>query len=380
MKVVCETCWKVGDLEEMSMDQERFNPLEARSGLIPGNPVNFSRCCGNHLYELVNLWCPQFNVAIEPHQMDATPVYDAANEPERPPDGCIGHPVGFYHGYFVWMRGEPVTVQMSPEAQAMLEAAAVAVPPPPVDLNRLLGTSLAVMVRDYPEAPDVRGLILRQTSLWVPDDVAPSGIADWLSQNYRPPVRTSVAAASGTLAAIISTAPATAAVAPPPGADINIDVSFWQRESGHCRYSRDEHYGGIVGVDPEALETLVREAEDEDHLISTLVEWCRDYDNVDSSLMDVIEIENEEYDMHESNDTGSREDISINNQSDLIAALRQRFPDADCWGEEPVAVVAAPLPDPVEEEDEPEHDEPDEEDEEDDNEPEEEEEDEPDFA
>lgn len=171
--------------------------------------------------------------------------------------------------------------------------------PPVLNLELLLGKTLNALIRLPAPPPDIRGLVLAKTSLWVPEDV--TDIAGWLTENWKPGAKT-VAAAK-------------------PKTSYSLNVGYSQREYGSASFSRTAEYSGEIEYTSEELADLFDGSTDLDEMEQRLrddIEENADLDQQDTS--------DTEYSDEEIQDTGDR-DWSIPTRS--LRSVIEQFLEAN---------------------------------------------------
>lgn len=190
-------------------------------------------------------------------------------------------------------------------------------------LQRLLGTHLYEMAARFPTAPDLKGLILRKTQIWVPDEIPPEGLLAFLAEKAAAmpmPVPVNLAVAvPATATTATATATATLALTPPPPPTYSVRASYTEQVSGTASFTATRESSGSVTLDEADLIRLADECETIDRFTERIQEFVSDNESFTTD-----NVENYEYTDEEVTDSEGHDDWDYN-QRDLQAILTGFF-------------------------------------------------------
>ena len=182
---------------------------------------------------------------------------------------------------------------------------------PPLDLRAILGEHLFVLIRDFPSNPALRGHILARTSqpgsiygLWIPEEVKPEGFFDFIQENYKgPPPRK----------------------APDRKAEVFLEGSFSESESGTCQYSCTNYRSGRVRISEQELIELAEEAGSNGDFRDKLIDYIHT-----NQEFDIQDSDNHDYGNYEfSGDTESNDDWEYTNLDQVVEDFYANHPGLD---------------------------------------------------
>jgi hypothetical protein len=163
--------------------------------------------------------------------------------------------------------------------------------PPPLPLEKILGDTLAALVRlPYPPPGEVRdrlrGMILAKCNIWIPDEPPPD-IGAFVQENHKaPPPKPPVPSRNGETAFIVN-------------------GEYTRVETGTATFRQTANYSGRYEVSEETVREILDEAEDFDDAVEKLEEIVWDNDDFDCQGTYDTEYDDETVDNHEERDDES---------------------------------------------------------------------------
>ncbi len=186
---------------------------------------------------------------------------------------------------------------------------AAPVPAGHVNVEALLGPTLWAVVKSATPPPELRGLILAKTGLWVPEDV-PDVVA-WLQEHYKGPPVPAVApkASSGSY---------------------RLNGSYSRRVSGTASFTATEHYGTSDDWTTAELRGIIEEHDNRDDMLQA-IEDALQSDMDDNGCNNTTDYE---YEDEETNNSESNGDLE-SNAGRVLDQFLSEHPELDPDYEEP---------------------------------------------
>lgn len=173
-----------------------------------------------------------------------------------------------------------------------------------MNLEQILGKTLAYLVRLNPPPPKIRELVKAKCDLWVPEDV--TDILAYLEAANIEPVP-----ARGTTSE----------------RRIELTASYEEENYGRCDFSRNNYYDGGASISESELREIIEDADDVDSAVSTLDRWIEE-----NGCFDVVDTDSERYSDHDISHSDGRENWRSDAESVILRFIDEHpelGPDRD---------------------------------------------------